>query len=178
MRLRDCAAALCAGLLAATMENAMALDLTVTRVIDTPPERVWTALTEAASIRQWWGPTGFTAPLVETDLRVGAASLVCMTAPGLPLICNSWTYTEIVPGQKLAFNVGWVDEHGAVVDPATMGLPADIPAVVPHVLELLALPNGRTKLRWNEFGYASRATVELSQGGLEQVLDKLAASLR
>ncbi|MNU11415.1 hypothetical protein D3C72_2592530 [compost metagenome] len=59
-----------------------------------------------------------------------------------------------------------------------MGLPADIPAVVPHVLELLALPNGRTKLRWNEFGYASQATVELSQDGLEQVLDKLAASLR
>lgn len=177
MRSIGYAVALAAGLMLAAMGNAMALDLTLTRVIDAPRERVWTALTEADSIAQWWGPTGFTAPLVKTDVSVGGASLVCMTAAGFPLMCNSWTYTEIVPGQKLAFDAGWVDEQGTSVDPRAMGLPADIPDIVPHVLELRPLPDGKTELRWSEFGYVSEATMQLSKGGLEQVLDKLAASL-
>lgn len=170
------AAALGVSLMVAAMGNAMALDLTLTRVIDASQERVWTALTEADSIAQWWGPTGFTAPVVKTDVSVGRASLVCMTAPGFPLMCNSWTYSEIVPGQKLVFDSGWVDEHGTGVDPRAMGLPPDIPNIVPHVLELRALADGKTELRWSEFGYASEATMQLSKGGLEQVLDKLAAS--
>ena len=171
------AMALGAGVVALTMGDAMALDLTLTRIVDASPEQVWRALTEADAIKQWWGPTGFTAPVVETEVRVGGASLVCMTGPGFPVLCNSWTYTEIIPGQKLVFDQGWVDEQGAPIDVRTMGLPADIPAIVPHVVEVLPLPDGKTELRWSEFGYASEATVQQSKGGLTQVLDKLVASL-
>ncbi len=174
----DYAMALGAGLMALTMGDAMALDLTLTRIVDAPPEQVWRALTEADAIKQWWGPAGFTAPVVKTDVRVGGASLVCMTGPGFPTMCNSWTYSEIVPGQKLVFDQGWVDEHGTPIDPGTMGLPADVPDIVPHVVEVLPLPDGKTELRWSEFGYASEATVQQSKGGLTQVLDKLVASLR
>lgn len=173
----DYAMALGAGLMALTMGDAMALDLTLTRIVDAPPERVWLALTEADSIKQWWGPTGFTAPVVKADVRVGGASLVCMTGPGFPVMCNSWTYIEIIPGQKLVFDQGWVDETGTPIDARTMGLPPDIPAIVPHVVQVLPLPDGRTELRWSEFGYASEATVEQSKAGLAQVLDKLVASL-
>ena len=167
-------------LMAATMEGAMAetFNLTVTRVIDAPAEVVWRALTEAEAIQQWWGPQGFTAPVVETDVQVGGATLVCMTAPGFPLLCNSWTYTELVPNERMAFDQGWVDETGAAIDPKAMGLPPDIPAVVPHVLELTSLPDGKTGLSWSEFGYASTETVAQSKMGLESVLDKLVASLR
>lgn len=170
--------ALGAGLMAATMGNAMALDLTVTRIINAPVDRVWTALTEADSIKQWWGPSGFTAPKVVTDVTVGGSTLVCMTAPGFPLMCNSWTYTEIVPGERLAFDNGWVDEDGNEVDPAGLGLPADIPAIVPHVLAVRALADGKTELSWSEFGYGSAETVAMSKMGLDSVLDKLAASLQ
>jgi uncharacterized protein YndB with AHSA1/START domain len=166
--------------MAATMEGAMAetFNLTVTRVIDAPAEVVWRALTEAGAIRQWWGPQGFTAPVVETDVQVGGATLVCMTAPGFPLLCNSWTYTELLPNERMAFDQGWVDETGAATDPGSMGLPPDIPAVVPHVLELKPLADGKTELSWSEFGYASAETVAQSKMGLESVLDKLVASLR
>ncbi|WP_332702662.1 SRPBCC family protein [Devosia sp.] len=167
-------------LMATTMEGAMAetLNLTVTRVIDAPAEVVWRALTEAEAIKQWWGPQGFTAPIVETDVRVGGATLVCMTAPGFPMMCNSWTYTELLSNERIAFDNGWVDESGKVIDPASMGLPPDIPTVVPHVLELKPMPDGKTELSWSEFGYASAETVALSKMGLESVLDKLVASLR
>jgi len=167
-------------LMAATMEGAMAetFNLTLTRVIEAPAEAVWRALTEAEAIKQWWGPRGFTAPVVETDMRVGGATLVCMTAPGFPVMCNSWTYTALVPNERMAFDNGWVDESGKVIDPTSLGLPSDIPAVVPHVLELKTLPDGKTELSWSEFGYASAETVALSRMGLESVLDKLVASLR
>jgi uncharacterized protein YndB with AHSA1/START domain len=168
---------LAAGLMAATMGETMALDLTVTRIIDAPAARVWSALTEAELIGQWWGPAGFTAPKVVGDFKVGGATLVCMTAPGFPLMCNTWTYTEIVPGERLAFDQGWADENGKAVDPAGLGLPPDTPAVVPHVLAVKALAEGRTELSWSEFGYASEETVAMSRMGLESVLDKLVASL-
>lgn len=164
-------------LMAATMEGAMAetFNLTVTRVIDAPAEAVWRALTGAEAIKQWWGPQGFTAPVVETDVRVGGATLVCMTAPGFPMMCNSWTYTALVPHERIAFDNGWVDEHGKVIDPTSLGLPPDIPAVVPHVLELKPLTDGKTELSWSEFGYRSAETVAMSKMGLESVLDKLVA---
>lgn len=167
-------------LMAATMESAMAetFSLTVTRVIDAPAEVVWHALTEAETIKQWWGPQGFTAPIVETDLRVGGATLVCMTAPGFPMLCNSWTYTALLPNERMAFDQGWVDETGAAIDIKGLGLPPDVPAVVPHVVELKPLPDGKTELSWSEFGYASAETVAQSKMGLESVLDKLVASLR
>jgi uncharacterized protein YndB with AHSA1/START domain len=155
----------------------MAADLTVTRVIDAPVQNVWAALIEAESIKQWWGPAGFTAPKVVADVGVGRSTLVCMTAPGFPLMCNSWTYTEVAPGERLAFDQGWVDESGNSVDPADLGLPADIPAIVPHLLTVKALADGRTELSWSEFGYASVETAAQSKIGLDSVLDKLVASL-
>ena len=161
---------------AITMESAMAHDLTLTRIVDAAPDTVWAALTEADRIRQWWGPQGFTAPKVVADVTVGGSTLVCMTAPGFPLICNTWTYTEIIPGQRLAFDHGWADEHGNTTAPPP-GLPADIPAIVPHVLAIKTLPDGKTELSWTEFGYASEETAAASKMGLESVLDKLALSL-
>lgn len=157
-------------------EIVMAHDLTVTRIIEAPLDKVWATLSEADSIRQWWGPAGFTASKVVADFTLGGSTLVCMTAPNFPLMCNSWHYTEIVPGERIAFDQGWVDENGAPLDPASLALPPDIPAIVPHVLEVRALGDGRTELSWSEFGYASAETAAMSRGGLEQVLDKLVAA--
>jgi uncharacterized protein YndB with AHSA1/START domain len=172
--MRAILAAVVAAITLTNMEGAMAHDLTLTRTIAASPERVWQALTEQDAIAQWWGPTGFTAPRVDVDLRPGGRTVVCMTAPGMPLMCNSWIYSEIVPGERLVFDQGWADAEGAEVDPHTLGfLPADIPLSVPHTISLAAQADGSTVLSWAEFGYASAETAALSQSGLEQVLDKL-----
>lgn len=152
-------------------------DLSVSRIIDAPVDQVWDAWSDGDSIREWWGPKGFSAPVTEIAFEVGSRSIVCMQPQGGPLMCNSWTYTEIVPNERIAFDAGWVDEAGNEIDPRSMGLPPDIPAVVPHIISLRALSDSRTELTVSEFGYASEATVALSKAGLEQVLDKLEASL-
>jgi uncharacterized protein YndB with AHSA1/START domain len=153
-------------------------DLVVKRVLEAPVERVWSAWSEGESIRQWWGPEGFTAPVANMDFREGGRSIVCMQPKGGPLMCNSWTYRKIVPGEEIAFDAGWTDAAGNQIDPRLMGLPDDIPEVVPHVIAFRALPDDRTELTVSEFGYGSPETVALSKAGLDQVLDKLAASLR
>ncbi|HYT42292.1 MAG TPA: SRPBCC domain-containing protein, partial [Methylomirabilota bacterium] len=50
-------------------------DLFITRIFDTSRERVWKAWTEPELMKRWWGPTGFTTPYCEIDLRVGGKFL-------------------------------------------------------------------------------------------------------
>jgi hypothetical protein len=45
-----------------------------------PVEERRKAWTEPAYVMRWWGPTGFTCPRAEMDVRVGSRSLVCMRA--------------------------------------------------------------------------------------------------
>jgi uncharacterized protein YndB with AHSA1/START domain len=152
-------------------------DLVVTRVLDAPVAEVWSAWSTAEGIMQWWGPHGFAVPVAEMDFREGGRSVVCMQPEGGPPMCNSWTYSELVPNERIAFDQGWTDEAGNEIDPRGMGLPEDIPTIVPHVIGFRALPDGRTELTVSEFGYGSAETVALSKAGLEQVLDKLTAAL-
>jgi len=63
-------------------------DVIETREFSSPPETVWAAWTNDDMIGKWWGPSGFTAPKVELDLNVGAATLVCMQGAGTPLMCR------------------------------------------------------------------------------------------
>ena len=56
-------------------------DVHVEREFDAPIERVWAAWTVPDDLRAWWGPTGFTCPHAEVDLREGGRIFVTMRAP-------------------------------------------------------------------------------------------------
>ena len=45
-----------------------------------PLKQVWAAWTEPKRIAQWWGPRGFTNPVVEWDARPGGRLHVVMRA--------------------------------------------------------------------------------------------------
>jgi hypothetical protein len=62
------------------------------------------------------------------------------------------------------------------VDPATMGMPPGIPPEVSHVVTFEAVDGNRTQLTVTEYGYTSDQIVEVSRAGMEQCLDKMAAS--
>lgn len=155
-------------------------DLVVTRTFDAPIERVWQAWTDGAQVRRWWGPSGFTAPVAEMDVRVGGRSLVAMRAPeamGGRDMYNTWTYTEVTPPTRLAFVLRFSDPSGAAVDPATMGLPPGVPPAVPHVVTFAAVAPRRTEMTVTERGYTTEQARDISKLGLDQVLDKMAASV-
>ena len=150
-------------------------NLVVTRTFDAPVESVWKAWTDPEHVKRWWGPTGFTSPVARIDFREGGTSLVCMRAPGGQDFYNTWTYRKIVPAQLIEFVLDWADKEGNRVDPATMGLPPNMPRDVRHVITFKAVGNKKTEMTITEYGYTSDEHFELSKAGLEQCLDKMAA---
>jgi uncharacterized protein YndB with AHSA1/START domain len=154
----------------------MAKDIVVTRVFDAPLEPVWKAWVEPDRVRQWWGPQGFTSPLAQMDFREGGTSLVCMRSPDGHDLYNTWTYQKIVPAQQMEFIMSFADKDGNTVDPVTIGLPPDVPQDVRHLVTFKAVAVNKTEMTVTEFGYTSDQIFDLSKAGLEQCLDKMAAS--
>ncbi len=54
--------------------------------LDAPCERVYSTLTEPTALAQWWGPTGFSTPWIEFDLRVGGGYRFGMQPPDGELV--------------------------------------------------------------------------------------------
>lgn len=78
-------------------------------------ENVWELWTTKEGIESWWGPEGFSVKVRELDLRAGGEMHYAMTAvdpaqvqfmkqAGMPLTTEAkLTYTEIVPGKRIAY---------------------------------------------------------------------------
>jgi uncharacterized protein YndB with AHSA1/START domain len=144
-----------------------------TRELDAPPAVAWRSWTDPVLLQRWWGPTGFTCPTADLDVRVGGTSLVSMSAPdwGFPEMFSTWEYTRVDEPGRLEFVFRFTDQHGVPV-PET-ARPPGVPAEVAHTITFEALPGGRTRMRVNEAGYSSAEPLEMSRQGLEQSLDKL-----
>ncbi|MEX1170572.1 MAG: SRPBCC domain-containing protein [Chloroflexota bacterium] len=154
-------------------------DLVLTRTFHVSPDRLWEAWTIGDRVMQWWGPAGFVSPSARMDVRVGRSSLVCMRAPaefGGQDLYNTWTYQVVEPMRSLEFTLDWADRDGNRVAPVAMGLPPDTPRDVRHLVTIEPAGDGRAKLTVTEFGYTSDQQFELSKAGLQQCLDKMAAS--
>ena len=154
-------------------------DVHVVREFDAPIERVWAAWTEPADLRAWWGPTGFTCPRAEADVRVGGRILVTMRAPdewGGFEQHSAWDVVELDAPRLLRYVFRFTDAAGEPITPAEAGIPADgIPERGEHDVVLSALGDGRTRLEMTEHGYTTAEARDMSRAGLEQCLDKMAA---
>jgi uncharacterized protein YndB with AHSA1/START domain/dihydrofolate reductase len=161
-----------------TSEASPTSEVVVVRELDAPPEVAWRAWTDPEQVRQWWGPIGFVCPRADVDFRVGGTTLVTMQAPaeyGGFSVHNRWTYTAVAEPNRIEFVSTFSDADGNPIDPAAAGIPAGVPAEVPHVVTLEPLPGGRTKITVTEFGYTDDEAREQSQQGQEQCLDKMQA---
>jgi len=153
-------------------------DLTLTRVFEAPVDRVWKAWSDGNDVRRWWGPKVFTSPMARMDFREGGSSLVCMRSPDGHDMYNTWTYKKIVPNERIEFVLDWADKDGKRVDPASMGLPPNMPRDVRHVITFKSIAANKTEMTITEFGYTSQEHYDLSKAGLEECLDKMAAMFK
>ena len=153
-------------------------DLVVTRIFNAPVASVWKAWSDPELVMKWWGPTGFTSPTCKMNFREGGVSLVCMRAPkefGGQDMFNTWAYKKIVPMDYIIYIFDWADKDGNRINPASMGLPPDMPRDMRHTVILKDLGNGDTEMTMTEYGYLSDQLYDLSKAGLGQCLDKMAA---
>jgi len=163
---------------AAKADHAPVRNLIITRVFDAPLALVWKAWSDPDHIKQWWGPKYFSCPSADIDFREGGRSLVCMRAPaefGGQDMYSTWTYTKIVPMERIEYIHNLADPEGNNVDPVQMGLPADFPQGQLQVITFKAVGDNRTELTVTEHGWREGQMMEMSKMGMEQCLDKMAA---
>ena len=79
------------------------LDLVLERVIDVPPELVWTAWTMPKHIKHWFVPRPWTITDCEIDLRPGGIFRTTMRSPEGQEFPNDGCFLEIIPNQRLVF---------------------------------------------------------------------------
>lgn len=152
-------------------------NLRVERVIDAPRHEVWKAWTEPDRMKRWWGPTSFTAPYIEQDLRAGGKYLYAMRSPDGQDFWSTGTFREIVPYERIVATDSFADEKGNVVPGSYYGFGADFP------LELLVTitfedQGDKTRLTVRQDGFTSAADRDNAEGGWMESLDKLADSLK
>ncbi len=86
-------------------------ELSLTRLIDASPDKLFRCWTDPALMKQWFAPKPYTTPVAEVDLRPGGASRIVMQSPeGQDIPCPG-QYLEIVPNRKIvatdAFTGDW-----------------------------------------------------------------------
>jgi len=153
-------------------------DVVLTRTFDAPVERVWKAWTDPQEVMRWWGPKGFTSPSCRIDFRVGGKYIFHMRAPkefqdGQDFYTTG-AYKKIVHLRLIEFTQSLSDKDGNRIDPATLGMPADFPKEIASSLAFKSV-GGKTELTATEIGWTVGQMRDMSEAGLSDCLDKLAA---
>ena len=82
------------------------LDLSLRRIFNVTPERLFRAWTDADELVKWFGPDGVTTEIAEVDLTIGGAYRLVMRLPQGDEVIHHGVYREILANKKLVFT--WV----------------------------------------------------------------------
>ena len=91
------------------MDEASKHNLTLTRLLDAPRDRVWRAWIDPAELAKWWGPRGVTNPTCEWQATPGGKINIVMLAGEKlgDMAGQEWPMTgemkEVNPPSKLVF---------------------------------------------------------------------------
>jgi uncharacterized protein YndB with AHSA1/START domain len=132
-------------------------EVVITRVFDAPRSLVFKAWTEPEHMAKWFGPRGFTATVLQNDVRPGGLYHFHMRGPNYD---DQWkgVYREVVVPERLVFT--W---------------PAGPESIVTVTFEDLA---GKTKLTLRHGIFESVAARDNHQRGWNGTLDCLADYLK
>lgn len=84
--------------------------LVIKRTFDAPRDLVWRVWSDPEQAKQWWGPHGFTAPVVELDTRPGGKWRAMMRSSDGKELWQHGVYREIVPPEKVSFTFNWDEQ--------------------------------------------------------------------
>lgn len=83
-------------------------DLTLTRLIDASPDKLYRCWTDPELIVQWFTPPPWKTVRAETDVRPGGASLIVMRGPDGEETPHPGVYLEVVPNRRLVSTDAYV----------------------------------------------------------------------
>ncbi len=146
--------------------------LEIEREFDAPRELVWKMFADPYHLSRWWGPAGFTNPVVELDFREGGRWYHVMRGPdGRDYPADS-VFVEIAPPERIVYRNRQLDDTVFAGNPPPSFL---------RVIGFEALPGNRTRLTLNAyFDTAASKDAVTRRGFREGTLeswDKLATLL-
>ena len=154
------------------LDNAVVIE----RSFDAPAELIWRMWTDPKHFAGWYGPMGASIPVATMDVRVGGKRLVCMvmeTPNGTMRMWFTGEYREVVTNKRLVYTDSMSDEHGNVMSPSEMGMPAGHPTTTEVIVELEDV-DGRTRMVMTHVGVPAGSPGAM---GWTMAFDKLAAYL-
>ncbi len=143
----------------------------VSRTFNAPIERVWSNWNDPETIKRWWGPKGYSAPVIQNDIRVGGAFLFSMKSPSGEVHYNTGTYTDIALNKKIVSKMSFADETGKAIPASEIGLPGEWPDYVEVLVEFEDLKGQKTTITVTETGIPLIMSV-FAKMGWEQQFDK------
>jgi uncharacterized protein YndB with AHSA1/START domain len=79
------------------------LDLTLSRVIDAPPELVWRAWTDPEHLKKWWAPKPVELTVCDIDLRPGGRFRTVMRDPEGNEYPGDGAFLDVVECERIVF---------------------------------------------------------------------------
>jgi uncharacterized protein YndB with AHSA1/START domain len=140
-----------------TPAGGLVLELQI--VVDSPQERIFSALTEPAELARWWGPHGYSMPEIDLDLRVGGGYRFTLQPPGGDRFHLAGEFLEIDPPRRLVYTFRYEEPD-----------PDDRQTVVTLSLEKV---RHATEVSLSQGEFATEARRELHRGGWTDSLEKL-----
>lgn len=142
----------------------------VERTFAAPIKTVWEHWSRPDSIRKWWSPKGYTAPVVESDFVVGGKFLFAMESPSGVRHYNAGRYTEITPHSRIVSTLSFSDEKGNAIAGAEVPVPGVWPDSVLVEVDFSEV-DGKTRVVVKEHGIPMLMKI-LAKMGWSQQFDK------
>jgi len=89
-------------------------ELSFSRLINAPREKVFRAWTDPELLKQWFAPLPWTTPRAELDVRPGGSNLIVMRGPNGQEFPNQGVYLEVIKNERLVFT----DAYSRAWEPA------------------------------------------------------------
>jgi uncharacterized protein YndB with AHSA1/START domain len=136
--------------------------LIIKRSYNAPIDVVWQAWADPSRAKQWWGPRGFTAPVVELDERPGGKWRAKMVAPDGTELWQHGVYREIIPRKRIVYTFIWDQEPNH-----EMLVTVDFSA-----------KGDKTEISFQQTGFKSDGEREGHKGGWNESFDRLGEYLQ
>jgi uncharacterized protein YndB with AHSA1/START domain len=125
--------------------------VSVSRTFNATPDQIWRLWADAESIRKWWGPKNFTAPVARSDLRPGGRYFLSMRSPTGTISSNTGVYIEVERGKQIVQSLSFADAAGQAISGSSVPLPGRWPDAVTVITRFSAVGEG-TEVRVEEQG--------------------------
>ena len=146
-------------------------EIHISRTFNAPIERVWSNWTDEDTMKRWWSPKDYTAPLIKNDFRVGGSFLFSMKSPTGQMHYNTGTYTDIALNKKIVSKMSFADETGKAIPASAVGIPGHWPDEIELRVDFTELEGGKTRVAVTEKGIPLIMSV-FAKMGWEQQFDK------